>query len=138
MTKPEPERLEKVGIRFPRSLTEQLDTMAKDMDCSRSVLIRSILWNFLQDAKTIKFQEGIAQSAEAQFRISVIPGQPRESGAMIIVESNKAEFVSWMCACEYFMTMTAQKSGLGFDEALSKLCEGAHTYVSKILRLDNR
>lgn len=129
------ETLEKVGIRFPPSLTEQLDAKAKEMDCSRSVLIRSILWEFLNQAKIIRLEDHIAESAEAQFRISVISRQPTGSKTTVVVESNGAEFISWMCACEYFMMMTAERSGLGFDDALCQLCEGAHKYVTKILRL---
>ncbi len=129
------ERLDHVGVRLPASLTKQLDAKAKEMDCSRSVLIRSILWEFISQSKITKMDNYITGSADAQFRISVVEGQPTEDQAQIIVESSDAEFIHWMCACEYFMNMTAEKSGLGFDEALCKLCEGAHKYDNKILRL---
>ena len=45
------------------------------------------------------------------------------------------ELPSWKLACEYFMTKTAERSGIAFDEALCQLCEGAHKYETKILRL---
>ena len=131
----EAERLEMVGIRLPASLTEELDAKAKEMDCSRSVLIRSILREFLDDARIVRLDDYLAEAAEAQFRISVLHGTPRESDTSVVVESDDPEFLSWMCACEYFMSMTAEKSGLPFDEALCKLCEGAHEYENKILRL---
>lgn len=131
----EKEPLEDVEIRFPRSLTEQLDAKAKEMDCSRSVLIRAILWEFISQAKVIDLGAYITESAEAQFRISVVKGRPTESDVSVSVESSDAEFIHWMCACEYFMSMTAEKSGKDFDEALWLLCEGAHKYDNKILRL---
>jgi len=134
MTKPE--RLENFGIRFPRSLTEELDAKAKEMDCSRSVLIRSILWDFLNEAKIIRLDEYMAESADAQFRISVARGTPTEGEATVMVEATDADYTTWRLACEYFLSMTAKKSGIeDFDEALCVLCDGADKYENKILRL---
>ena len=131
----EKERLDSVGVRLPASLTEQIDAKAKEMDCSRSVLMRSILWEFMSQSKITDMGDYIEDLAEAQFRISVLKGRPAENEVKIVVECTESQFIHWMCACEYFMSMTAEKSGLPFDEALCKLCEGAHRYDNKILRL---
>lgn len=40
------------------------------------------------------------------------------------------DFYFWMCACEYLLHLTAQKSRAGYEKALELLCKGAMTYKS--------
>lgn len=43
-----------------------------------------------------------------------------------------------MCACEYFMNMTAKASRVGYDEALCQLCKGSKQYYNKVISLPER
>ena len=64
------------------------------------------------------------------FKILVFD-KPGEDKARVVIGVNddvKTEFAAWMCACEYFLHKTAQKSGAGYEKALELLCQGAMTY----------
>jgi len=56
---------------------------------------------------------------------------PNENKAKVVIaidnEANE-DFSVWMCACEYLLHKTAQKSKAGYEKALELLRKGAMTY----------
>ena len=51
-----------------------------------------------------------------------------------IISVNDCPFIFWMCACEYLIHITAQKSNAGYEKALELLAKGAMTYKNQALK----
>ena len=73
------------------------------------------------------------------FIVRVIPNPDRDSAEVHIETENGYEpsFAAWMCATEYLMHLTAQKSNAGYEGALELLVKGAMTWRHKELSDDN-
>jgi len=65
----------------------------------------------------------IVQIEEFVIRVEYIPNK-----AKVTIDVNECPFSFWMCACEYLLHKTAQKSEAGYEKALELLCKGAMTY----------
>ena len=68
--------------------------------------------------------------AKGQFVITVdIPENKQNARVTISADSiTENNFRFWICACEYFLHKTAQKSNAGYERAMELLCQGAMTY----------
>lgn len=64
------------------------------------------------------------------FKILVFDSPEDDKAKVVIGISDDVDttFTAWMCACEYFLHKTAQKSNAGYEKALELLCQGAMTY----------
>lgn len=57
----------------------------------------------------------------------IITTDPESSSVEIAVDDD-IEFVDWMMACEFLIQKTAQRSGVGYEQALEILCSGSMGY----------
>lgn len=70
-----------------------------------------------------------------EFRITV-SHEDNFRRAFVKVESNgPLPYIYWMCACEYFLHQTAERS-VDYEAALKALSEGAKSYKTKVIRVD--
>lgn len=69
-----------------------------------------------------------------QFIIEVVPTSGDAAEVHISIDGDtEPPFVAWMCAAEYLMHLTAQKSNAGYEGALELLVKGAMTWRHKEL-----
>ena len=61
----------------------------------------------------------------------VIMGVHKAEVAIITQAGEDLDFATLMCATEYLMHVTAERSGAGYDRALDLLVEGARTWSHK-------
>ena len=85
------------------------------------------------------FQETVPESKEYPMTPFNITVAPTDGAKMAVVQVHPGQnsdgqeppFVYWMAMTEYLLFLTANKSGLPFEDALAKLVEGARTWVDK-------
>ena len=64
------------------------------------------------------------------FTITVTPGNSWND-AEVVIQAETEEFGYWMCASEYLIHLTAQKSPAGYEKALELITGGAMTWRHK-------
>lgn len=69
-----------------------------------------------------------------KFEITVEYYPHKNTYARAIISVNDCPFIFWMCACEYLMHKTAQKSNAGYEKAMELLVKGAMTYKDQALK----
>jgi len=70
----------------------------------------------------------MSKPQEETFVINVQMMPSLEKKARVTIDVATCPFEFWMCACEYMLHKTAQKSNAGYEKALELLCKGAMTY----------
>lgn len=75
----------------------------------------------------------------AKFTITATTNDGFETVSVKVESEGHSDLLTLrICACEYFMNMTAKLSNLSYDMALSQLCSGSRQYDNKVITLPGR